>query len=103
MLPLCCLPCPLQQVAIIRQVEVDITNEIDQQKGNHKEERSKLKLWSGKAKEVAQLLQQRDGECEHSSAQGEGGQWCFAVGWCQTARDSQRQAEETGREGWHPG
>ena len=56
---LCCAPL---QVAIIRQVEVDINNEIDLQKGSQKEERSKLKRGSGKAKEVAQLIQQRDGE-----------------------------------------
>jgi hypothetical protein len=84
-------------VAIIRQVEVDITNEIDQQKGNHKEERSKLKLWSGKAKEVAQLIQQRDGEREHSST--EGGKSSGAC--CVVVPDSQEstQAEEAGQVG----
>lgn len=49
------------QVAIIRQVEVDIANEIELQRASHKEERGKLKLWSGKAKEAAAAIKEHDG------------------------------------------
>ena len=49
------------QVAIIRQVEVDIANEIELMRANHKEERSKAKLWGGKAREAAAAIAERDG------------------------------------------
>ena len=54
------------QVSIIRQVEVDIANEIDQFKAAHKEESSKLKLWSTKARECAAQIAECDGT--HDSA-----------------------------------
>ncbi|KAI3438320.1 hypothetical protein D9Q98_000754 [Chlorella vulgaris] len=49
------------EVAIIRQVEVDIEGQIEQQKAAHKDERSKLNLWSGKAKQCAAQIEERDG------------------------------------------
>ena len=49
------------QVATIRQVEVDIQEELVQQRGSQKEEASKLKLWGGKATELAAQLAERDG------------------------------------------
>jgi hypothetical protein len=54
--------CVCLQVAIIRQVEVDIEGQIEQQKAAHKDERSKLNLWSGKAKQCAAQIEERDGE-----------------------------------------
>lgn len=56
------------QVSIIRQVEVDIANETELQRASHKEERGKLKLWSGKAKEAAAAIAERDGE--HGEREG---------------------------------
>ncbi|PSC72157.1 structural maintenance of chromosomes 4 [Micractinium conductrix] len=50
-----------KEVATIRQVEVDIQDELDKQKSAHKEERSKVRYWGGKAAEAAKAIEERDG------------------------------------------
>ena len=40
---------------------MDITNEIELQRGAHKDERTKAKLWAAKAKEAAAAIAERDG------------------------------------------
>lgn len=48
-------------MSIIRGVEVDIENQLDNFKASHKEERGKLKYWTGKAAEAARQIAERDG------------------------------------------
>lgn len=48
-------------MSIIRGVEVDIENQLDNFKASHKEERGKLKYWAGKAAEAAKQIEERDG------------------------------------------
>lgn len=50
-----------KEVSIIRGVEVDIENQLDNFKASHKEERGKLKYWAGKAAEAARQIEERDG------------------------------------------
>ena len=40
---------------------MDIANEIELQRASQKEERGKLKLWSGKAREAAASIKEHDG------------------------------------------
>ena len=60
-------PCLPPQVGIIRQVEVDIGSEIERYRTAFREESSKLKHWSAKAKEVAKQIVDKDGEQLDSS------------------------------------
>lgn len=54
--------CSGTQVGIIRAVEVDIQNEMDQQKASLREESKNLKHWARKADELAKQVAERDGE-----------------------------------------
>ena len=51
-----------REVSVIRQVEVDIANEVDVQKAAFKEENSKLKHWTAKATGHAKSLENRTGK-----------------------------------------
>ena len=51
-----------REVSVIRQVEVDIANEVDVQKTALKEESSKLKQWAAKVEGYAKSLQERTGK-----------------------------------------
>ena len=55
------LPHPSPKVGIIRSVEVDITNELEQQKGSLKEEGRSARHWAKKAEDCAKQIEERDG------------------------------------------
>lgn len=50
-----------KEVSIVRQVEADITNEIDLQRTAKKEETAKLKHWTVKATQLGETIAERDG------------------------------------------
>lgn len=58
-------------------------NEIDAQKGSHKEEGQKARVWAAKAKEAAADIEKRDGACAQrqlrwSVGLGAAGSWAAA-------------------------
>lgn len=68
--PLPCVPpaLPACQVAVIRQVEVDIKAEMESLAASHKEERGKAKLWAAEAKKAAAQIAERDGAPPRAAA-----------------------------------
>ena len=51
-----------RQVGIIREVEVDITNEMEQQRTSLRDESKNLRYWAKKAEDYAKQLTERNGE-----------------------------------------
>ena len=61
-----------KEVGIIRQVEVDIANELDLQRSGLREEGAALRGWAAKAKDYAKQLAEHDGEGGRGAGPGGG-------------------------------